>query len=172
MNIHTRSSTTLLPHLHSARILFDQEPLTISNGYILDQGIITDSFGVKRRNYLIVLTGPGLNYNFTTHDFEGQGNLIVLGLFPATTLGLTAGIYSIHSNNLIGSSFLVMISNYNSKALEGMTNYTAKSGTVRIKKSVEKYTITFDLGLEGEGSDEFVHMVTGSFQGIIRTIEC
>jgi len=155
-----------------SRIALGTMAMDFSNGYIIDQGPFMDSSGSKGRRYLIALTSPELLYNNNFGDFEGKGDLIVLGLFSPSRQGLKEGAYSIQSSNEIGSSFSVMFRNYNrDESNEDCAHYSAIHGTIDVMKSYESHKLTLDLILSSDTANVFIPDLSGSLECTLQEIE-
>lgn len=165
-----RTLTLTSPFL--SKISLGNMALDISTGYIVDRGLFIESSGSKGRNYLIALTGNELVYNRDNGNFEGKGDLIVVGLFSPSRQELKEGTYSIHSGNEIGSSFTVMIKNNSSDDGDcEYVHYLAQHGTIDVQKSDDAYKITLDLILSCDAVNVFIPDLSGSFQDVLQKIE-
>lgn len=155
-----------------SRIALGNMALDISNGYIIDQGAFMDSSGLKGRNFLIALTGPELHYNSDMGDFEGKGDLIVIGLFSPSRQELKEGTYTIQSNNDIGSFFSIMVRNYSSDDSFGKcAHYSAIHGTIDVLKLRDTHKLTLDLILSSDVKNVFIPDLSGSLECALQEIE-
>lgn len=164
-----KTLTTIASSLSS--IFLGNMALGISKGYIIDQGLFVESSGLKGRHYLIVLTGNELVYNVDIGDFEGKGDLLVVGFFSPSRQELKEGTYTIQSVNAIGSSFSVMARNYSSdESNSEYVHYSAIHGTIDVQKSGEAHKLSLDLILSSEAVNVFIPDLSGSVECSLQEI--
>lgn len=156
----------------SNQIKLDGETIKFTEAHIGSQLNAEDELG-EYSYHEIFLLSDGLTIS-ESGSLSGSGDMVVLGLLSESVTDLKEGTYALKLNSEIGDiDYFEVYSNLTISGPE--VYYAAYRGTVKISKSGDKYTLTFDFDIftsETETEDEeFVSgKIKGNYKGTIDLI--
>lgn len=119
------------------------------------------------------LTSEGLTMS-ETGSLSGSGDMVVFGLISESSTELKEGTYELKLNTEIGDvDYFEVYSNLTESGMD--TYYAAYRGTIKVSKSGDNYTLTFDIDVftsQTETSqEEFVDgSIIGNYKGTVDVI--
>jgi hypothetical protein len=148
------------------RLIIDGTTFKLTNGYIAGYGIETDDNGNQGSLYDILLTSNGITVN--GGDLSGEGQLLVVTIFSASTIELKPGTYDYSDGFIESTLYDAFAADGNFDSGEGTAYYT-NNGTVTISRSGNTWTIKFELDMEDDSGTDVI--VEGSFSGQLVEVE-
>ncbi len=154
------------------QVKLDGETIKFTEAHIGSELNINDEFG-EYSYHEIFLLSDGLTMN-ETGALSGAGDMVRFGLISKSLTELKDGTYNLKLNSEVGDIDYFEV--YSNLTIDGPdVYYAAYRGSVKVVKSGEKYTITFNFDIftsETETTDEeFVEgEIKGNYKGTVDLI--
>ena len=142
------------------RIVIDGTEIGLSQGFIIAYGLETDDGGESGSIYEILLTTDGVDFNGEV--LAGEGQVMDIALFSASTIELTPGTYPVETDFLVSTTIYAAALDGDFDLEQGST-YLVEEGSVTLSRSGSTWTLKFEFTMDDGVGGSFE--VSGSFQG-------
>jgi hypothetical protein len=157
-----------------SRIVIDGNGFALDKGYIAESGIDEDDNGTEGRYYTVLLFSPGLDFDEDEdEDFVGEGEFVYLMFFSPSTSEFKEGTYTVDNDDYLVSTFGGIIYEGLDVNNDPEQVYQITSGSITVKKSGDKYTLSFDfkvIYLNAIGNPDVVN-VKGQYSGLLNPLD-
>lgn len=143
-------------------VTYNNKDYNFTKGYLIYYGDLDAKAGTY--NFDVFLCTDGINYNSTTDEFSGSGNIFYMELFSSSATALVPGTYTYDSTmSYLANTYDLGIFavNFNIATTSGEIEQEIKQGTFKTSNSGSTYTFNIDV-MAADGKK-----ITGMYSGAL-----